>query len=183
MRSPGRPTRSGCLGAQNPNSIENWQLKIFNCQFRTRATMKFRMSFILFWGFASIARAEDFSDNVDLTPLRTIAAQDRQTIKTLDSYARQTLSTITGHGSLDGHDALFSVLDIAFHPTEYADRNLIKIVNVPLRKEFQRLPSISPQEGERIVHDGTISLNLWSQPAVQQMLSDVMASDTRKASA
>jgi cytochrome c-type biogenesis protein CcsB len=132
---------------------------------------------------SSFAHADDFSDNVDLTPLRTIAAQDRQTIKTLDSYARQTLTTITGHGSLDGHDALFSVLDITFHPTEYADRNLIRIVNVPLRKEFQRLPSISPEEGERIVHDGTISLNLWSQPAVQQMLSDVMASDTRKAGA
>src|SRR5262249_8518764 len=93
--------------------------------------------------FAHSVRAADsvaFANAVDLSPLRTVAVQHRQTLKTLDSYARQTLSAITNRSSLraedslDGqsHDALFAVLDIAYHPDEYGKRNLIKIRNVPL---------------------------------------------------
>src|SRR5947209_945168 len=112
--------------------------------------------------------ADDFASAVDLTPLRTVAVQHRQTIKALDTYARQTLSTITGHSTLAGHDALYTVIDIAYRPDEYAKRNLIKIRNVPLRKEFQRLSSINADEADRIVKEGTISLNFWMQGDVQQ---------------
>ncbi|HSV13231.1 MAG TPA: cytochrome c biogenesis protein CcsA [Tepidisphaeraceae bacterium] len=137
--------------------------------------------------FSPVARADGaddaFAKAVDLSPLRTVAVQHRQTLKTLDSYARQTISAITGHSSIDGHDAIFSILDIAYHPDDYAKLNLIKIRNVPLRQEFRGLKLISSDEAERIVHDGTISLNLWMQDDVQQMLRDVMASDTRKSNA
>ena len=136
-----------------------------------------------FVALISTARAANFADTVDLAPLRTIAVQHRQTIKTLDSYSRQMLSEITGHSSLDGHDALFSVLDIVYHPDDYTKRNLIKVVNVPLRQEFLRLPKLSGAEGERIVHDGTISLEFWSRDDVQQLMQDVQSNDTRKASA
>ena len=132
---------------------------------------------------ATAVRAADFADSVDLAPLRTVAVQHRQTIKTLDSYARQMLSEITGRASLDGHDALFTVLDIVYHPDDYAKKNIIKIVNVPLRQELLRLPKLDSNEGARIVHDGTISLEFWSRDDVQQLMQDVQSSDTRKASA
>ncbi len=80
-------------------------------------------------------------------------------------------------------DALFAVLDIAYHPDDYIGQNLIKIRNVPVRKEFLQLKSISGDEGQRIVKEGTISLNLWMQPDVQQLMQNVMAADTRKANA
>ena len=36
---------------------------------------------------------EAFAGQLDLSPLRTIAVQDQQTIKTLDTFARQTLES------------------------------------------------------------------------------------------
>src|SRR5580765_2356842 len=106
---------------------------------RRTHTMRFvtLTSALLVLLLAPLARAaDDFDSALDLTPLRTVAVQHRQTIKALDTYARQTLSTITGHSTLDGHDALYTVIDIAYRPDEYAKRNLIKIRNVPLRQEF-----------------------------------------------
>jgi cytochrome c-type biogenesis protein CcsB len=139
--------------------------------------------FLLAAPLARAAAPDDFAAKVDLTPLRTISVQHAQTIKTFDSFARQTLSVITGHSSLDGHDALYTILDMSIRPDAYTHRNLIKIVNVPLRKEFLRLPSISSQEQERIVHDGTVSLAFWMQDDVQQMLQELTATDTRKGDA
>src|SRR3954471_15886858 len=97
--------------------------------------MKFVIVLISTFSFASLARAAD----IDLSPLATIAVQDQQTLKTLDSYARQTLSTITGRSTLDGKSSLFTILDISFRPEAYRDRNLIKIRSVPLREDFRLL--------------------------------------------
>src|SRR5271154_7173942 len=129
------------------------------------------------------ARADDFADHVDLSPLRSIAVQNQQTMKTFDSFARQTLDAITGHSSLDGKDAVFTVLDMSLRPDAYRNRNLIKIRNVPLRQEFLRISTLSAAEQERIVHDGTVSLALWMQDDVQQMLQQVQSSDVHKADA
>src|SRR5438552_1577304 len=82
------------------------------------------------------ASADAFAAKLDLSPLRTVAVQHAQTMKTLDSFARQTLSNITGKSSFEGHDALFTVLDMSSRPEDYFSRNLIKIRNVPVRKEF-----------------------------------------------
>ena len=46
--------------------------------------------FVVFATFCCAVRAaDDFAAAVDLSPLRTVAVQHRQTVKTLDSYARQ----------------------------------------------------------------------------------------------
>src|SRR5439155_11286727 len=101
---------------------------------------------------AAVARAaDDFADKVDVSPLQTIALQHRQTIKTLDSFARQMLTAITGRGTLDGRPAVYTILDMAARPEEYAGRNIIKIRNVPLRQDLQRLDFISTAQKERIV--------------------------------
>src|SRR4051794_17031259 len=111
--------------------------------------MKFLISIIFIVLFAPLARAGDFASSVDLSPLTTLSVQDQQTLKTLDSYARQTLSTITGRSTLDGKSSLFTVLDMSFRPEAYRDRNIIKILNVPLREDFRLLESISDAEKER----------------------------------
>jgi cytochrome c-type biogenesis protein CcsB len=135
------------------------------------------------FGLKAPAHADDFADHVDLTPLRIISVQDNQTMKTLDTLARQVISQITGHGSIDGHDALFTMLDMSFRPENYVDRNIIKIVNVPLRQEFLNLSTISSDEQDRIVKEGTVSLNFLSRPEVADLLQRVQAESVAKSKA
>src|SRR5580658_8291376 len=89
-------------------------------------------SLLLAIGLSS-ARAADFADLVNLAPMESLEVQHMQTLKTLDSFADQTMSAIHGRDSgLDGHSSLFTVLDMSFRPEAYADQNIIKIRNVPL---------------------------------------------------
>ena len=143
----------------------------------------FQIAVCLVIAVCSAARADDFASQVDLSPVRSLAVQHQQTIKTFDSFARQTLSAITGSSSLDGQPAVFIILDMSIRPEVYRQQNLIYIRNVPLRKEFLRMPSLSVAEQERIVHDGTVSLTLWMQDDVQQMLQEVQSNDVHKADA
>ena len=126
-----------------------------------------------------------FESQVDLSPIRTLAVQHNQTVKTFDSYARQTLDLITGHSTYDGEDPTYTVLDIAYRPQAYVNLNIIKCRNQPLRTEFRRLSStiLSDDEKERIVRTGMVSLFLVSRPEVQEMLQAAQSSDVRKATA
>ena len=125
----------------------------------------------------------DFAAKVDLSPIRTMSVQHAQTIKTFDSFARQTLESITGHGSYKGQDPTFTLLDIAFRPQAYINENMIKIRNVPLRTEFRKLAFLSDEEQNRIVTTGMVSLDLLARPEVQAVLRNAQASDVRKAQA
>src|SRR4051794_32504620 len=109
-----------------------------------RSMMKNRiLSVLLVLLLGSFARgADDFASQVDVSPLKSVALQHRQTIKTFDSYARQVLTTITGRGSLDGKPAVYSLIDMAARPETYLDRNIVLIKSVPLRQDFQRIESI-----------------------------------------
>src|SRR5689334_11275448 len=133
---------------------------------------------------APLARAaDDFAAKVDVSPLQTIAVQHRQTIKTLDSCARQMLNAVTGRGSLDGKPAVYTILDMAARPEEYASRNIIKIKNVPLREDLQRLDFISTEEKDRILKEGTVSLRFAFRPEVRQLLDELQGQAVFKASA
>ena len=128
---------------------------------------------------AAVAKADaTLADQVDLSPLRPITVQHRQTLKTLDSWARQTIYAIhgrytlknSGNPVLDGRDPLFTVLDMCFRPEEYQDLNIIKIRNVPLRQDFALVEGLSTAEKDRILKQGTISLKTWMSPEVQQVM-------------
>src|SRR5947209_13487625 len=135
-------------------------------------------------GVSTVTRAaDDFAARVDISPLETISLQHRQIIKTFDSYARQMISDITGRSSLDGHPAVFTILDIAARPEAYADRNIIKIKNVPIRQDLQRLDFISAEEKDRIVKQGTVSLNFMFRPEVEQLLGELESQAVFKANA
>ncbi|MCC6240100.1 MAG: cytochrome c biogenesis protein CcsA [Phycisphaerales bacterium] len=129
------------------------------------------------------ARADEFSQKVDLATLDALSVQHNQTLKTLDSYARQTLSNIAGRSSLDGQPAVYVILDIIFQPEKYQDRPLIKIKNVPLRKDFQEIDSLDQAERDRILQEGTISLAQFKSPAIQDMLSNAQVTAVWKADA
>jgi cytochrome c-type biogenesis protein CcsB len=139
--------------------------------------------FLLVLLLPSFACAADFLSDVDLGPLPLITVQDRQTLKTLDTYARQRLSDITGKSTYEGHTALPVVLDILFRPEAWADKNCIRIKNVPLRKDFDDFPGIGAMEKRRILEQGTISLSFLVREDVQHFLEDVSAKATFKAQA
>lgn len=133
---------------------------------------------------APLARAAaDFSREVNIAPLRTLAVQHMETMKTFDSFSRQVLYGVTGKGSIDGHDAIFTVLDMAFLPENYVDRNLIKIQNVPLREDLVDLDGLKPEEKSRIIKEGTVSLSFWFRPDVQERVKRIESEDVRKAEA
>ena len=127
--------------------------------------------------------ADDFADKVDLAPLRSLTVQHEQTLKTLDTFSRQVLYTVTGRGTLDGQDPVYTVLDMAYRPQQYVHRNLIKIRNVPLREDVAALDGLDPAEQKRIVHDGKISLAFWIRPAVQKLMEKQQSSAVFKAQA
>jgi cytochrome c-type biogenesis protein CcsB len=130
------------------------------------------------------ARAADFADSVNLAPLESLEVQHMQTLKTLDSFAAQTMSAIHERASgLDGHSALFTVLDLSFRPETYADQNIIKIRNVPLRQDFLRLQNVDPARLQQIVYDGMVSPSFVASDQVQGLLRDVQATAVYKADA
>src|SRR5688572_25824512 len=109
--------------------------------------------------FASAA--DDFASKVDLRPLETLTVQHQQTLKTLDSWARQTITTITGKSKLKGAPPLYTALDMTFRPESYRTMNIIKARHVPLRMDFRQVDFISDAEKDRILKEGTMSLELW----------------------
>jgi cytochrome c-type biogenesis protein CcsB len=131
----------------------------------------------------SISRADDFSSRIDLSSIRTLSVQHDQTMKTLDTFAREVVQRITGHERLDGHDAVYTLLDMSFHTDKYLSRNLIKIINLPLRSEFRLLTSIDDAEKSRIEHEGTVSLLFLEQQDVQNLIRDVQANSVAKSKA
>jgi cytochrome c-type biogenesis protein CcsB len=122
----------------------------------------------------------DFAAKVNLVPLRTLAVQQAQTVKTFDTFARQTLDSITGHTAYNGQDPVYTVLDMAYRPEAYVGADMILIRNVPLRTEFNRLSILTDAEKDRIVKTGLVSLALLGEPEVQQVLKSAQSADVRK---
>lgn len=153
--------------------------------------MKWIVSMCVLLVITPLGLAAGLADSVELGALRSLSSQHRQTIKTLDSWARQTLFEVTGRSwlkdagdaALEGHDPLFTVLDMCFRPEQYVDRNIIKIKNVPLRQDFALLDSIDQREKNRILQEGTISMRFWMTPDVQKLLERQQATAAFKLAA
>ncbi|MBV8782298.1 MAG: cytochrome c biogenesis protein CcsA [Phycisphaerae bacterium] len=129
--------------------------------------------------FPAFGRAADFADQVDLKPLGTLEIQHLQTLKTLDTFARQTMSAIHDRSSgLGDHPALYTVLDLSFRPEHYADQKIIRIRNVPLRQDFVQFP-----DGQQILHDGMVSPSFLSSEPVQTRMAQAQATANFKADA
>jgi cytochrome c-type biogenesis protein CcsB len=104
---------------------------------------------------ARLARKIEFSATVDLEPLRGLAVLHDGRVKILDTLARETIAQIVGRknyqdlvppagasdtdpviGDKHGYDPLFTWLDLMIDPAYYADRPLIAIGFLPLRRNF-----------------------------------------------
>jgi hypothetical protein len=133
----------------------------------------------------SVAEPDDaaFIAKLKIDTLKPISVQHNQTLKTLDSYSRQTLTTITGKKSYNGQPAVYTVLDMTFRPERYREVNIIKIRNAVLRQDLMQLKSIDDNEKKRIGKDGTISLRFWFSDEVQHLMSNLQSQAVFKAQA
>jgi cytochrome c-type biogenesis protein CcsB len=131
---------------------------------------------------APTARGDSFAEQLNLKPLETLTVQYRQTLKTFDSFSRETLAQITGKSSFEGQSALYTILDMSFRPEEWVNRDVVRIRHVPLRKDLQMLENIPQEEKDRIVREGKVSFAfLFSRP-VNELLVKLNSTAVAKSS-
>jgi cytochrome c-type biogenesis protein CcsB len=174
-------SRANAQGACSLGIFDHFDRRWIRASSRILTALGFLLTFCL-----SSSRAfasDDFADQIDLSPLRIVAVQNNQVVKTLDSFARQAIKAITSHSSLDGHEPVYTLLDMSFRPERYVQRNIIKVANVPLREEFQALKSIDDAEQQRILKEGTVSLAFMQREDVGNLLETVQSKSVAKSKA
>ena len=127
------------------------------------------------------AAAATVAGDVDVSPLDRASVLHNSTLKTFDSFARQALSVITGRATLDGNAPAATLLDMCYRPAAYADRDLIKIANLPVREEVADALGLTTGEPRRLfLKNAKISLLTYHKPEVQAALKEIESKDLRK---
>jgi cytochrome c-type biogenesis protein CcsB len=109
-----------------------------------------------------------FKKQINLAPLRILAVQNNDQVKTIASWAAETVHTICGFDSIHGQDPLYTVLDMAFRPQAWDSRNCIFVETVPIRERLGRL--VSKTQAQRILRQGTVSPDFMARADVHQLL-------------
>ena len=109
-----------------------------------------------------------FKKQINLAPLRILAVQNNDQVKTIASWASETVQTICGFDSINGQDPLYTVLDMAFRPQAWDNRNCIFVETVPIRERLGRL--VSKAEAKRILQQGTVSPDFMARADVHKLL-------------
>ncbi len=109
-----------------------------------------------------------FKKRINLAPLRILAVQNNDQVKTIASWAAETVHTICGFDSIHGQDPLYTVLDMAFRPQAWDRRHCIFVETVPIRERLGRL--VSKAEANRILQQGTVSPDFMARADVHHLL-------------
>jgi len=73
------------------------------------------------------AWSDDFAEQVDISPLGSIAVQYQGRIKSFDSHAAQMMQYLTGPHQVDGQSDIFTYLDLIFRPAQYEGRDIVYV--------------------------------------------------------
>lgn len=129
---------------------------------------------------APMMSGDDFAAALKLDGLRALSLQDRQTIKTWDTYARQMVAQVAGRSKVDKRDPLFTLLDLSFRPDAYFDRPLLRIKNPQFLSDLLKMPGLDPAQADSIRTNKAVSLSFWvsapTQQFVAKMQQEVIAS-------
>jgi cytochrome c-type biogenesis protein CcsB len=121
-----------------------------------------------------------FAAAINLDKIRALSLQDRQTIKTWDTFARQTISQVHSRGKFEGRDPLFTLFDLAFNPSSYFDRPMLRIKNPQFLADLLAMPGLDAADRASIEKNKAVSLRFWTSEPVQvfvtKMQKDVIAS-------
>jgi hypothetical protein len=128
-----------------------------------------------------------FEKGIALGRLRLLAVMHADTVKILDSWARQTNSKIRNRQTINGKDPLYVALDIALRPEAWADQNIVYVQAVPVREQLASFADGADDlakrtERDRIMHEGLVSPNFLVRPEVIKLLESLQL-DSRRADA
>jgi cytochrome c-type biogenesis protein CcsB len=113
-----------------------------------------------------------FADAVDLETIGRFAVHTEGRVKSLDSFARGMMRFITGPRRIDERSHTFTLLDIAFHPEGYSERDVIFVKNKLLRSEIVRAVEdrVDADRARRMMKEGLIAPDLIADPRAQAVL-------------
>ncbi len=112
-----------------------------------------------------------FKKGIHLSALEMLTIQNNDELKTLDTWARESIHAICGYSSINGEKPLYTALDMAFRPQAWDNRNFIYIMAVPIRERLGKL--VSPREAKRILEQGTVSPVFLANPEVRKLLIQI----------
>lgn len=127
-----------------------------------------------------------FAEAVDLEPLRAVAVFHNGRVKILDTLARETVQSIFGKTAFTDrqrgkkYDPLFTLLDLTFNGAYYADKPLIYVENLPVRRAL--LAHLPPDEKEQWLRYKCLSPRMLLSEPVQQA-AQTMIADIKKSKA
>ncbi len=122
-----------------------------------------------------------FQAAVDVTPLRRMFVFDGGRVKILDTLAREHLERVYGKpfwvdpATGTKADPVFTYLDMGLNPQWYADKPVVHVELLPLRRAVLRegIPgegAAVEAERERWLRTGAIAPQMWEAPGVQRLM-------------
>ncbi|MEE8156169.1 MAG: hypothetical protein V3T53_14545, partial [Phycisphaerales bacterium] len=77
-----------------------------------------------------------FAQQVDLSPLGSVAVYDQGRLKSFDSFTSSLMKLVSGPHQVAGHPDGFAYLDLMLRPIAYEDADVIYVKNKPMRREI-----------------------------------------------
>ena len=133
------------------------------------------------------ADAMPFHEQVDLTPLATVAVQSDGRIKSFSSLASEMMGYVSGPRRIAGQDPAFTYLDMLFRPDEYRRADVVFVKGAGPREKIAEAilrENLLPEMAEKMRgfrKSGLISENLLTKPEVLAVLREMQADLLRTA--
>jgi ABC-type transport system involved in cytochrome c biogenesis permease subunit len=125
-------------------------------------------------------QAAALDQKIDWTDARLVAVQEGGRYKTLDSFARESLSAMAGSEHFPGLSPLASLFEWLFNREAYTDTPLIKVRNSGIRARL--VQQMSEDKRQRIMESKRFTPRELADPTIEQLLRQ-MESDPMKRNA
>lgn len=109
--------------------------------------------------------------------IRLLAVQDGLRYKTLESFARESMSALVGREHFPGLSPVASLMEWVFHRDAYADVPLIRIRDVGIR--YHVTAGIANGDArQRIISTGMMTPREFDDPRVRDRISEIASRNT-----
>jgi ABC-type transport system involved in cytochrome c biogenesis permease subunit len=130
--------------------------------------------------YPASAKAAALDKQLNLANARLIVVQDGGRYKALDSFARESFSTLSGREQLPGLKPVTSLLDWVFNTPAYQDTRLIKVREAGMRARITA--GMSAERREEAADDPYFTPRELADPTVDAVLAGLEAKPlTRRA--
>jgi cytochrome c-type biogenesis protein CcsB len=139
--------------------------------------MRVLMMFLVLGCSAVAAKAQTFSEDVDLSPLGLVAVQNEGRLKSFRSHANAMMNVVSGPRLIAGQSPDYTYLDMLFRPEAYHDADCIYVKNKLVRNIVaDAIESVDPSLADRVDvfrGSGLIAPALLERPEVAEILTEM----------